>query len=472
MSEVSSTSSLRSIHHDHDTDPQSRILIQFNKYYDSGKIKPITPMKIFSATEVIDAFRYMQKGQHIGKIVVTMPEDASELEVASKPQVAKFRSDASYLLVGGFGGLGRSVSNWMVQNGARHLIFLSRSAGDSEKDQIFIRELEAQGCVVQTIKGSVTKIEDVKRTVAEAGKPVAGVFLMTMVLRDRAISQLTHDDWFEAANPKVEGAINLHEALKDVDLDFFILFSSISYVVGQIGQANYSAANAFLAAFTQYRHSLGLPASVLNVGVMDDVGYVVENQSLLDQFKSLSYHLLKENDLLEGLTFMLSHQKPAPTSEGSFVNPAELIIGLKSTKPLSDPNNRAVWKRDRRMAASHMKDADAAAGGSGNEDFGQFIKNVNADPSLLDIQANIDFLTTAIGECIYSLMSRSPSELDVNMTLSGLGVDSLVAIEIRNWWRHTLGLNSSVLEIMGAGSIAMLGKLAADGIKKAHAPAA
>ncbi|KEY68502.1 hypothetical protein S7711_08355 [Stachybotrys chartarum IBT 7711] len=449
-------------------DKCQRILAQFNKYYESGKVKAISPMKVFHATDVIDAFRYMQKGQHIGKIVVTMPEDKSQLQITSKPESAKFRSDVSYLLVGGLGGLGRSVANWMIQNGARYLVFLSRSAGDSEKDRSFISELEAQDCAVQTIKGTVTELADVERAVAEAVRPIAGVFLMTMVLRDRGILQLTHEDWYEAARPKVEGVINLHKALEKTKLDFFTSFSSISYVVGQIGQTNYSAANAFLAAFTQYRHSLGLPAAVLNVGVMDDVGYVVENQALLEQFKALGYHLLKENDLLQGLTYTMSHQYPDSTTSGHFVNPAEVVIGLKSTKSLTDPNSRALWKRDIRMAQAHLKDADKGAAGSGNEDFSQFIKQAHNDPSMLSVDANVQFLTKQIGECVYNLMSRSVGELDVNMTLAGLGVDSLVAIEIRNWWRHTLGVNSSVLEIMGAGSIAMLGKLAVEGIQKAR----
>lgn len=276
---------------------------------------------------------------------------------------------------------------------------------------------------------------------------------------------LTHDDWYAAADPKVLGALNLHEALTGQDLDFFVSFSSISYVVGQIGQANYASANAYLAAFAQYRHSLGLPASVLNVGVMDEIGYVVENKALMDQFRALSYYTLKETELLDAIGYQVTHQVPAPATDGSFTNPAELVIGLKSTKPLSDPNNRAVWKRDVRMAHDHVKDADAESG-SGNEDFSGFLKSMNMDITLLDVQVNIDFLTQKIGECIYVLMSRSPEELDVNITLSALGVDSLVAIEIRNWWRHTLGVNTSVLEIMGAGSISMLGKLAADGIKK------
>lgn len=159
------------------------ILEQFNKYYEQGAIKPISPMKRFEATDIIEAFRYMQKGQHVGKIVVSMPTDGSKLQVAAKPHTAKFKSDKTYLLVGGLGGIGKSVSNWMVQNGARYIMYLSRSAGDSDQDKRFIQEIEAQGCAVQAVKGSVTSLQDVCRAVKQATKPIAGVFLMTMVLR-------------------------------------------------------------------------------------------------------------------------------------------------------------------------------------------------------------------------------------------------------------------------------------------------
>ncbi|GME55565.1 Lovastatin diketide synthase LovF [Neofusicoccum parvum] len=448
------------------------VLAQCMQYYENGGISPIRPIKTFPASQVMEAFREMQKGQHIGKIVVSMPEQPAELEITPTAQKLKLREDASYLLCGGLGGLGRAISNWMVENGARNLVYLSRSGGEPESTQAFIRELEAQGCSVQAFKGDVANAEDVASAVQQAAKPIAGVLHMSMVLKDRGLLDFTHDDWRTAVEPKVEGAWSIHRALGDTKLDFFVLFSSLSYVIGQIGQANYAAANAFLAAFAQYRHSLGLPASVIDIGVMEDVGYVCENPAILEQFKALSYHTLREKDLLDSLTLLISRQTSSPASSAGYFNPAELVIGLRSTKPLSDEHNRAIWKRDARMAQAHLDGAKSAAaaaergGKADGDDLAELVARAAADASVLDGAAARERLTRGIGRRLYAFMFQPEDEVDVGMTLKALGIDSLVAIEIRNWWRQTLGFDISVLEIMGAASIAMLGKLAADGLRR------
>ncbi|KAK3328126.1 polyketide synthase [Cercophora scortea] len=464
----------------HRPEAYQRILQQCMDYYRSGAIKPIAPITVFDATQVVDSFRYLQTGQHIGKIVITMPQNLAEIEPTPIAQAPNFRSDASYLLCGGLGGLGRAVSTWMVENGARHLVYLSRSGGESDRDQTFIRELEAQGCTVQTFKGDTANAHDVENAVRNAKRPIAGVMLMSMVLRDRNILQCSHKDWHDVVCPKVSGAYNLHNALAQTpsSLDFFILFSSLSAVIGQIGQANYASANSFLSAFTQYRHSLGLPASVLDIGVMEDVGYVSENPTILEQLKAQSYHLLKEQDLLDALAFSLHHQTsmlPANTGSHGHVNPAELVIGLRSTKPLTDTHNRTIWKHDIRMAAAHNQTtstnttaalSQTSSSNPTSQDLPQFLATAHTDPSILDVPENRAFLTRQIGLRLCNFMFRPEEELDVSMSLTALGVDSLVAIEIRNWWHQTFGIDIGVLEIMSAASIAVLGKTAADALRR------
>ena len=282
-------------------------------------------------------------------------------------------------------------------------------------------------------------------------------------IQDRAILQLSHEDWQKAVEPKVDGTWNLHNVLAEKQLDFFVLFSSISCVVGQWGQANYAAANAFLEGFVQYRHSLGLPASVLSIGVMEDVGYVSQNQAVLDQLKATNYYTLREQDLLDALHFVM-----VPSSAGQ-TNPAQLAIGLRSTKPLADPTNRSVWKRDIRMSLyRNLETITDFNSDLANEGLKQLLVEVANNPVALDAQDNLDLLTREIGIQLYNFMVRSIDELDVTQSLSALGVDSLVAIEIRNWWRRSLGLEISVLELLDSSSIEQLGKMAATGLRNKY----
>ena len=167
------------------------LLRRIVEFYEQGHIKPIKPMKTFEAAHIEDAMRYMQKGSHIGKIVVTFPDDPMELEATSAQRGLVLRPDVSYLSIGGLGGLGRSIASWMVERGARHLIFFSRSAGSVTKEDPYIKELAARGCSVQTFSGSISNLADVEKVVSSAAKPIAGVLQASMVLNvSNSFSQL------------------------------------------------------------------------------------------------------------------------------------------------------------------------------------------------------------------------------------------------------------------------------------------
>lgn len=282
---------------------------------------------------------------------------------------------------------------------------------------------------------------------------------------------MTHEDWSTPLSSKVDGTWTLHNAFENTSLDFFLLFSSLSGIVGQWGQANYAAANTFLDSFVQYRHGRGLPASVIDVGVMEDVGYVSQNAAVLDMFRAYSMHGLKEVDLLRAIELGIERSMPRPRQDGKYCNSGQVTTGLASSKSILDPSNRAVWKRDARMAMYRNRETAKQAGSStASEGLKDFLASVASTPAMLDETEHTDFLTQEIGKRIRSFMIQSDDAVDVKMTLSDMGVDSLVSIEIRNWWRMGLGLDISVLEIMSAGSIERLGAVAADGLQAKYGP--
>lgn len=147
-----------------------------------GKIKPIQPVKIFEASEIRDAFRYMQQGIHMGKILIKFPAKFDDMTLAKGRAQVTFSPESSYLLVGGLGGLGRSMSTWMVEKGARQLVYLSRTAGQSQDDQRFLKELRMQGVDPVCVSGDVLHRSDVELAVSKCTKPLAGILQMSLNL--------------------------------------------------------------------------------------------------------------------------------------------------------------------------------------------------------------------------------------------------------------------------------------------------
>ncbi|GJD02486.1 polyketide synthase [Colletotrichum higginsianum] len=455
--------------------------------YTEGYIRPISPLTTLSATKISEAIRFMQKGQHLGKTVVTMPENHNEL-VSEKPHSPIIlRNDAAYLLVGGLGGLGRSITTWLAERGARYFVFLSRSAASVPDDDPFVLELKALGCMTVRVSGDVANYEDVLRAIAAAGRPIAGVLQASMVVRDNNLIDMSWDEWVAASQPKIQGTWNLHNAFvreQAQPLDLFFLFSSAGAMSGHWGQANYNAGNTFLDAFVQYRHSLGLPASVLNIGVMGDVGYVSENTTLLDSLRSTSQYVMEESALLECIELMLkrsvvSQEVPALAAASSggggdngsggrhwrYTQRSQMGIGLRSLLPITAPTNRTTWRKDPRfLVYRNLEEAGSGASGaagalSSDEALAQLLREIGTNMILLRSAETAALLARALRNTLLGFMMRSEDELDLDGSLTSMGIDSMISIELRNWIRRQLGAEVTVLEIARAASLIDLGEI-------------
>lgn len=190
------------------------------------------------------------------------------------PVEPALRNDAIYLVTGGLGALGLSVARVLVEGGARHLALVSRGEPSGEVEAP-IRDLESAGCRVVVHRADVSRREDVEGLFAalrDAFPPLRGVVHAAGVLDDAVLRDLDEDRLRRVMAPKVEGAWLLHEATRELELDFFCAFSSVASLLGSAGQAHYAAANAFLDALAHHRQRLGLPGLSVEWGPWEAVG--------------------------------------------------------------------------------------------------------------------------------------------------------------------------------------------------------
>ncbi|EEU34613.1 uncharacterized protein NECHADRAFT_106233 [Fusarium vanettenii 77-13-4] len=442
-------------------------------FFEQGKLKPLEPITSFDAADIKQAFRYLQGGNHMGKVILKLPGDPSMLEAREMAQCIKFSPDAAYLLVGGSGGLGRALAIWMAEHGAKQLIFLSRSA---TADSTVSTELESMGCAVAMIKGSVNNLEDVKEAIEKSPTQIKGVFHLAMVQRDSPFLDMKWADWTDANEPKVHGTWNLHQAFLGQPLDYFWLASSTVTVVDQPGQGNYKAGCTFIESFCQYRHSLGLPASVLSICPIEDVGFVAENPAALRSIKLQGLYTLGEKEFLDSVEASLANSVPQASQDmGNFANlsseflstwenKGHIIMGLRSELHLDNPKNPTNWRRDRRMGIYHnlaVGDASDARGESHSlKEFLQTLTDGDG-AGILAQESTVDFLAVEIGRKINDFLLKPDTTIDTSLRLSEMGLDSLTAIELRRWFRQASGLQVSVLEMMGAASLRQLGETVA-----------
>jgi acyl transferase domain-containing protein/SAM-dependent methyltransferase/NAD(P)-dependent dehydrogenase (short-subunit alcohol dehydrogenase family)/aryl carrier-like protein len=386
-----------------------------------------------------------------------------------------FDSNITYMMTGGLGGLGRAIAVWMAEKGASHLLFLSPSAGTRLEHQRLFTELESMGCNVLSIQGTAQNEDDVEKATKAAKTPIRGVLHLAMQLNDASVLDISYNNWTTVISPKVDGAWNLHKLLGN-GLDFFVMASSLGTVFHQAGQSNYNAANSFLEAFCQYRHSLQLPASVLNICPIEDIGYVAENREARRTLKSQGHWFLDERALLEFLELAILHSKPFEQSgrtrssrddATSWCNNSQIIMGLRSEIPLEDPANRSTWRYDRRMGLYHNIIGDQKVQATSNrEGLRTFIARVANQPDLLSQESSRAYLAAEVGKRIFSFIMRSEDEMDESLTLVQVRLDSLMAIELRRWWKQVFSVEISVLEILSAGTIGGLGEVAVRNLQK------
>nr|WOL36632.1 highly reducing polyketide synthase [Pseudogymnoascus verrucosus] len=402
-------------------------------------ISHITPTTAFALPDFEVAFRLMQAGTHMGKIVLLAgPDDL--IPVLPHIPKAKLRADSSYLIVGGLGGIGRSICYWMADHGAKSLIVLSRSANAEEKSRSFIDEMAKAGCKVKAVGCDVSDEDALVEALGECNQdmpPIRGVIQGAMLLKDSVLEQMTLEDYTGTIRPKVQGSWNLHQLFSSQDLDFFIMLSSLAGVFGIVSQCNYSAGGTFEDALARYRTLRGLPGVSIDVGVVKSVGVVAENKGIDERLRKSGHTLLSENDVCRAI-------------ESAIISPPStpLMLGLN---PGPGPHwEESGMARDLRFAPIKYRQAalNVSCVSKTTEGLAGQISTATSFEEAVDIV--IKGISNKLME-IFMISEIVPSYL-----LSDYGVDSLVAVELRNMLALKAGAEVSIFDIMQSASVAAL----------------
>jgi acyl transferase domain-containing protein/NADPH:quinone reductase-like Zn-dependent oxidoreductase/acyl carrier protein len=241
---------------------------------DRGELAPL-PYRVFPLMEAKAAFRFMAQGLHTGKLVLTHDE---MLERAGASSAIPVGAHSTYLITGGLHGLGLMTAQWLVERGARHLVLTGRREPDRDCAEA-LRTLESKGVQVRVAKADASDGDAMTRLMADVRAtmpPLRGVIHSAGVLNDGVLLQQNWDRFAAVFAPKVKGTLLLHQLTATDPLDFFVLYSSIAAVFGSPGQGNYVAANSFMDTFAAARQSAGLPGLSINWGAWSGAGAAVD----------------------------------------------------------------------------------------------------------------------------------------------------------------------------------------------------
>ncbi|CAG7823270.1 unnamed protein product [Allacma fusca] len=268
---------------DKDSDEKRRVVQLVADGIQYGCVKPL-PSSVFSDEQIEEAFRFMASGKHIGKVVLKIRDEGavSGKKVVKAIPRTYFDSDKAYVVVGGLGGFGLELSNWMIERGVTKLSLVSRSGITSGYQDFWVRKWRDQGITVLTPIADVTTLKgagELLDTTIETLGPIGGLFNLAMVLRDAFIENQTIENFKAVGNPKINATINLDKISRQLapELDYFVTFSSVSCGRGNAGQSNYGWANSHMERICEARQQDGLPGLAIQWGAIGDVGVVQDH---------------------------------------------------------------------------------------------------------------------------------------------------------------------------------------------------
>lgn len=436
------------------------------KYICSAGIKDWIPRhcqntKEYTYSELPKAINDLTGDSHCGLAYCVATETAQIPVVPRDDHHVRnyLRQDATYVLAGQ-GGLSMHIAKMLAANGVTNIALLSRSGTRSEASQTAIAYLQRRGVNARVVQVDICDRDALERAAAEIREtmpPVRGVFQCAAALRDAVFDNMTHADWQAAARPKTVGSWNLYEVFPR-DMDFLVFLSSSAGVIGNRGQANYAAGNAFQDALARHISGRGAVRSVsIDLGPVLGAGMLAEDTRTLDRLKATGFLGIRLQDFSR-----VVERAVAGYAEGDEALPPQIVVGV-GTGGLLRQNQPADPFWARKALFAHLNrvdlppgaddDIDADGDGSGPSSSSSFRARLSQAADAEEARAVV---AAGLREVVARGIGMRPDEVDEAKAPNEYGVDSLVATSLRGWVFTECGVSFSVFEAVSDTSIAEL----------------
>ncbi|KAJ5389119.1 uncharacterized protein N7496_000187 [Penicillium cataractarum] len=392
---------------------------------------------IFPASDIQQAFQLCKETN--GRVIIDLQAPGQVPIILPLPEFTALPSEKTYILAGGLGTLGLALAETLVESGARHLVFLGRSGVAQKEQEITLDMLRDRGCRADVVRCDISKSEDMSNLSSEITNRdwnVAGVIQCTTVLKDAMFENMTFEEWSQSTDPKVQGTLKLHGLFSEPDgLDFFVTLSSVSSVMGNMGQANYCAGNGFMDALMEWRRNHGLAGISINAGLVPDASGVSDimkdQEERLRRYNSFRGTEILTHELQTLLRVIINSKLSLPH---------QIIAGM--TDSLSRKNAPTAWLLDRKF--DHRISLATEESSSSAASTATLLKEADS------VETATQIVLDALSEYLATAMATTADSIDADLPLSALGVDSLKATDVQNWVSRDLGAELSSFEFLGS----------------------
>jgi acyl transferase domain-containing protein len=357
---------------------------------------PLLPSAVVPLTEAPAAFKRLASGDLIGRVTLAFPEAGQGVRVHAPDLEQVVRRGAAYIVTGGTRGLGLEAVRWLADSGASRVVVGGRGALSPDAAAV-LDAVRATGCAVEVVRGDIADETTARRLVAAAGEDLRGVLHTAVVLDDAPLNATSPDKLARVWHPKVTGLVHLHRATEHLPLDWLVVFSSMTAMLGNAGQAAYAVAGSWVDAFARWRDDGGLPTLSVNWGAWGEAGRATD-------FAARGFDTIATADGFAALTALLRHHR---SNTGVLDYQPELLFRA-FPHALENPL---------------LSELGTAATAHGNGAVGPLdLRDEQPGP------ARTRMVQDAVVHTLAALLGTQPTAVTAHAKFTDLGLDSLLAV--------------------------------------------